>query len=175
LKRPILSAVSSSQAHFNHFPATVISTPTTLMSIDVAIYTSHENIPPGLLTFVANRATCGACGVSSPRQRCSACKAVWYCNRHCQRGAWRLHKLSCQLSKDAGNQSARVQQITEFMRQRNLQHGIYATIFSRDGSEFVLFQPACPDSIRDTIKQHLTSSSPEAFSKSYRGHLLTDS
>ena len=153
------------------------------MSIDVAIYRSPENIPPGLLTFVANRATCGACGVSSPRQRCSACKAVWYCNRHCQQGAWRLHKLSCQLSKDAGNQSARVQQITEFMRQRNLQHGIYATIFSRDGSdsdsgmtsEFVLFQPACPDSIRDTIKQHLTSSSPEAFSKSYRGHLLTDS
>ena len=169
---PILSAVSSSQAHFNHFPVTVISTPTTLMSIDVGIYTSHENIPPGLLTFVANRATCGACGVSSPRQRCSACKAVWYCNRHCQRGAWRLHKLSCQVSTNAGNKCDQIQQIMEFMRQRNMQSGIYATIFSRDGSDFVLFQPACPDNIRGVIKQLLHSSSPGAFSKSYRGQMI---
>ena len=28
---------------------------------------------------------------------CARCKVVWYCNRTCQQGNWRQHKLNCKV------------------------------------------------------------------------------
>ena len=139
----------------------------------VCIYKEQENIPPGLLTFVANRATCGACGVHTPRQRCSKCKAAWYCSRKCQRGAWPVHRLSCEPPATTNAVWDKVQQVREFMSKRHLRRGMYATVFSHDGSDFVLYEPACPNKLRATIEGGLLdgTSSSSTFSKAYRGHI----
>jgi len=41
---------------------------------------------------------CAYCGASGPgKQRCSRCRAVWFCGPECQRPAWTLHKsLGCE-------------------------------------------------------------------------------
>ena len=146
-----------------------------LMSdFDVCIYKERVNIPPGLLEFVANRATCGACGVHTPRQRCSKCKAAWYCSRKCQRGAWPVHRLSCEPPATTNAVWDKVQQVSEFMSKRHLRRGMYATVFSHDGSDFVLYEPACPNKLRATIEGGLLdgTSSSSTFSKAYRGHIV---
>ena len=47
----------------------------------------------GLLKF------CGACNKPGSQQlsplRCGQCRAVYYCNRVCQRRAWKTHKRAC--------------------------------------------------------------------------------
>ena len=135
---------------------------------EVCIYTAQENIPLGLLTFVANRATCGACGVSAPRLRCSKCKAAWYCNSGCQRQAWGVHKVSCRRAKHAV--CDKIQEVHNFMCKRNMRKGMHATIFSNKGSDFVLYEPECPDALCATIESTYRGSSL-IFSKAYRGRL----
>ena len=39
---------------------------------------------------------CGECGAKGASSRCSRCQVVWYCNRACQKAAWKKHKKDCQ-------------------------------------------------------------------------------
>jgi tetratricopeptide (TPR) repeat protein len=46
---------------------------------------------------------CGACVaplVMTAAQVCSRCKAAWYCNRECQKTAWKAHKAQCAPSEE---------------------------------------------------------------------------
>lgn len=38
---------------------------------------------------------CGACGADGATKQCSACQRAWYCDRNCQKGAWKTHKKAC--------------------------------------------------------------------------------
>lgn len=38
---------------------------------------------------------CGSCGSQGSFQKCSRCKAVFYCSKECQRKDWPTHKYSC--------------------------------------------------------------------------------
>lgn len=43
---------------------------------------------------------CSACGTRGDALlRCSACKEAWYCNAHCQRIHWPIHRTACSSSK----------------------------------------------------------------------------
>ncbi|KAL7155955.1 hypothetical protein ABFS83_03G110900 [Erythranthe nasuta] len=43
---------------------------------------------------------CEWCFSSSNIKACSACHAVWYCSRECQKSDWKLHRAECKsLSK----------------------------------------------------------------------------
>ncbi|EYU22919.1 hypothetical protein MIMGU_mgv1a006005mg [Erythranthe guttata] len=42
---------------------------------------------------------CEWCFSSSSIKACSACRAVWYCSRECQRSDWMLHRVECKASK----------------------------------------------------------------------------
>lgn len=56
---------------------------------------SCEISAQGLKTGVSND-KCDYCGQSiMPLKRCSQCRSVSYCNRECQRAAWKTHKKYC--------------------------------------------------------------------------------
>jgi hypothetical protein len=38
---------------------------------------------------------CGACAAPDADQRCTGCRAVYYCNAACQRAHWKKHKVAC--------------------------------------------------------------------------------
>eukprot|EP01130_Rhizamoeba_saxonica_P008204 TRINITY_DN3316_c1_g2_i1.p1 TRINITY_DN3316_c1_g2~~TRINITY_DN3316_c1_g2_i1.p1 ORF type:complete len:440 (+),score=87.65 TRINITY_DN3316_c1_g2_i1:61-1380(+) len=46
------------------------------------------------------RKLCGVCCkfVETPK-RCSRCKSIWYCTRHCQKKHWAVHKTECKPAK----------------------------------------------------------------------------
>ena len=41
--------------------------------------------------------SCQFCGTGDAKKRCSACKCELYCNRECQKAAWKKHQLVCRL------------------------------------------------------------------------------
>ena len=53
-----------------------------------------------------SNAVCSTCGrqphpsSDAPLKRCTACRAVWYCNAKCQRMHWKEHKAFCKKSSD---------------------------------------------------------------------------
>ena len=56
-----------------------------------------EIITEGAVVFdivVRREKRCAYCGEPA-RKKCSACKAVRYCNRQCQRDAWKNHRAQC--------------------------------------------------------------------------------
>ena len=54
------------------------------------VYTYSQDEPP-----VVDVKTCGACGATGPRFRCTKCKSVHYCSAACQHSAWPDHKKVC--------------------------------------------------------------------------------
>jgi len=38
---------------------------------------------------------CGSCEREGAKSRCSICKVVYYCNKDCQTGHWKIHKTVC--------------------------------------------------------------------------------
>eukprot|EP00967_Tisochrysis_lutea_P054053 scaffold67421_cov33-Tisochrysis_lutea.AAC.3 len=48
-------------------------------------------------------AQCSKCGrVSVELLRCARCGKAWYCNRDCQKGHWKEHKINCKNGEDTG-------------------------------------------------------------------------
>jgi tetratricopeptide (TPR) repeat protein len=45
--------------------------------------------------------SCEQCDSNEAPLRCSRCKNAWYCNRDCQRSAWKSHKPACKPVKAA--------------------------------------------------------------------------
>ena len=47
---------------------------------------------------MASKRTCAQCAaVLSKSMRCGQCKAVWYCDRACQKQHWSSHKAECKV------------------------------------------------------------------------------
>lgn len=47
-------------------------------------------------TSLASSSSCASCGKQDPKQRCSICKAVYYCGQECQTKDWKAgHKKQC--------------------------------------------------------------------------------
>ncbi len=61
------------------------------------------SLPGGVLTLVesTHHLRCGSCGVRGVFGRvphlmaCDGCRAVFYCNRRCQKSHWSTHRSSC--------------------------------------------------------------------------------
>lgn len=49
----------------------------------------------GQVRSMDNYVVCGACGDPNAEKKCSACKAVQYCDKTCQKLHWSSHKLIC--------------------------------------------------------------------------------
>ena len=50
---------------------------------------------------------CGHCGKSAAlKLRCGRCRAVYFCDRDCQRAGWKRHKPQCRLQEVAEAKAA---------------------------------------------------------------------
>jgi len=66
------------------------------------IYDKVASLPPSAGIDQVDLRTCGYCGKSSSEKIlvCSRCRAVAYCNRECQKAAWKGHKKFCKEKLD---------------------------------------------------------------------------
>jgi hypothetical protein len=66
-----------------------------------ALSTPAAEVSPGSASRTASiggvsSSACGNCGSRGTDLRsCAGCGEAWYCNRNCQRAAWKAHKSAC--------------------------------------------------------------------------------
>ena len=64
-------------------------------------------LPPAV-KLSSNKPECDSCGAKGARSRCSGCNCVWYCNKSCQRYAWKTqgHKNACKTMREECDRKA---------------------------------------------------------------------
>jgi len=55
--------------------------------------------------------TCGSCEREGAKNRCSICKVVYYCNKVCQTGHWKIHRTVCPVMAVLAPDSLRFQEM----------------------------------------------------------------
>ena len=67
-------------------------------------------LPADASTLPSNKPECGACGATGASKKCSGCQSVWYCNKSCQKRAWKKlgHNKECKGLKEACERDAKM-------------------------------------------------------------------
>ncbi|KAF2825344.1 hypothetical protein CC86DRAFT_371049 [Ophiobolus disseminans] len=48
------------------------------------------------LNFAMNSKPCSTCSGGPAKRRCSRCKSAYYCDKNCQKTAWKTHRTVCE-------------------------------------------------------------------------------